>query len=294
MESTNRNISVLLFPWLAHGHISPFLELGKKLCQRNFNVYLCSTPANLGSIKKKIGEKFSIQLVKLELPTSPDFPAHYHTTNGLPPDLMDTLKSAFDSARSNFSDILETLKPDLLIYDFLRPWPAEAASEQNIPAVLFIATSATMASYMLHAFNSPGFEFPFSNIYFRNYEDDHVTLMRDSAENRLVMKSLEKSTRIVLIKGFKELEGKYGNYLSFLSKKKIVHVGPLVQEPVDEEEDLEILQWLNKKKKCSTIFVSFGSGYFLSNEDFEEIAHGLLLSNVNFIWVVRFLIGEKN
>jgi cyanidin-3-O-glucoside 2''-O-glucuronosyltransferase len=39
--------------------------------------------------------------------------------------------------------------------------------------------------------------------------------------------------------------------------------------------------------------VSFGSECYLSKEVMEEIAHGLELSNVNFIWVVRFPEGEK-
>lgn len=41
------------------------------------------------------------------------------------------------------------------------------------------------------------------------------------------------------------------------------------------------------------MFVSFGSEYFLSKEEMEEMAHGLELSKVDFIWVVRFPVGEK-
>ena len=48
-----------------------------------------------------------------------------------------------------------------------------------------------------------------------------------------------------------------------------------------------------QKKKGSTVFISFGSEYFLSKEDMEEIAYGLEFSNVDFIWVVRFPKGEN-
>lgn len=41
------------------------------------------------------------------------------------------------------------------------------------------------------------------------------------------------------------------------------------------------------------MFVSFGSEYFLSKEEIEDIALGLELSGVNFIWVVRFPCGAK-
>nr|XP_009609569.1 UDP-glucosyltransferase 29-like [Nicotiana tomentosiformis] len=53
------------------------------------------------------------------------------------------------------------------------------------------------------------------------------------------------------------------------------------------------MQWLDKKEKSSTVFVSFGSEYFLSNEEILAVAQGLELSKVNFIWVIRFPQGER-
>lgn len=70
---------------------------------------------------------------------------------------------------------------------------------------------------------------------------------------------------------------------------QIVPVGPLVQEPEnDVVSTRRFEQWLNGKEKSSTILVSFGSEFYLSKEDIKEIAYGLELSQVNFIWVVRF------
>lgn len=116
-QNQSRKIEILMFPWLAHGHISPFLELAKRLSAKNLNVYFCSTPVNLSSIKVKLGEKHSksLKLVEFHLPTLPDLPPDYHTTKSLPPELMPKLKQAFDIAKPNFSKILEELKPDLVI-----------------------------------------------------------------------------------------------------------------------------------------------------------------------------------
>ena len=96
-----------------------------------------------------------------------------------------------------------------------------------------------------------------------------------------------------MIKTFREIEAKYIDYLSVLSKKKIVPVGPLVQEPVHDYEENEIIEWLNKKEPSSVVFVSFGSEYFLSREEIQEMAYGLELSMVSFTWVVRFPQGDK-
>ena len=96
-----------------------------------------------------------------------------------------------------------------------------------------------------------------------------------------------------MIKNFRELEGKYIDLLSSLIEKKVVPVGPLVEDLVCEDEKAKTIDWLDKKKGSSTVFVSFGSEYFLSKEEMEEIAHGIELRKVDFIWVVMFPVGEK-
>ncbi|WOG95087.1 hypothetical protein DCAR_0314389 [Daucus carota subsp. sativus] len=302
MDCMHKKLSVLMFPWLGHGHISPFLELGKKLAQRNFTIYLCSTLVNLKSIQKKVGfEESSIQLIELHLPNLPDLPPCHHTTNGLPSHLMPTLKQAFDMSKSSFFDILTKYKPDLLIYDFLQPWAPEAAFKLDIPAVQFITSSTAQTAVLFHAYKKPGVEFPCSKIYFRDYENANVEELRKSVDDHkrdrsnLVIDCIERSSKVVLIKGFKEIDDNYVKYLSSLCGKKVVPVGPLVQEPKvnAEDENLETIKWLEKKEKGSTVFVSFGSEYFLSDEDFEAIAQGLLHSEVNFIWVVRFPLGAE-
>ncbi|KAL0409954.1 UNVERIFIED_CONTAM: UDP-glycosyltransferase 86A1 [Sesamum latifolium] len=46
-------------------------------------------------------------------------------------------------------------------------------------------------------------------------------------------------------------------------------------------------EWLNCKPPGSVLYVSFGSFVHTSRQVIEEIAYGLLLSEVNFIWAVR-------
>lgn len=44
---------------------------------------------------------------------------------------------------------------------------------------------------------------------------------------------------------------------------------------------------LNTRARGSVLYVSFGSYAHLSRADLTEIAHGLRLSGVNFVWVLR-------
>nr|XP_015902985.2 UDP-glucosyltransferase 29-like [Ziziphus jujuba var. spinosa] len=306
MDATQKTaIKVLMLPWLAHGHITPFLELAKKLILRNFHIYFCSSPINLNSIKPKllIDPNFSnsIQLVELHLPSLPDLPPHYYTMKGLPPHLLPTLEKALDMTKPELSKILETLKPDLLIYDRLPIWLPDLASSMNIQPISFITGGAAMTSFLYHCIKCSDRQFPFPKLYpdfskikftQESAEYSSTDSGRDSAIGAVEM--LGKSRGVVLIRTSRELEGKYMDYLYASLGKKVVPVGSLVPDVVlDDEEGMDIINWLDKKEKSSTVLVSFGTECYLSKENMEEMAHGLEISNVNFIWVVRFPKGGK-
>ncbi|KAK3200058.1 hypothetical protein Dsin_023473 [Dipteronia sinensis] len=99
------------------------------------------------------------------------------------------------------------------------------------------------------------------------------------------------SGHMVLIKSSIEIQAKFGKPTDVFGD--LVAVGPLVLRPQDHDGDEKIMDWLNTKEASSVVFVSFGSENFLSEEEIVEMAHGLELSNVDFIWVVRFH-GENN
>ncbi|CAI9762678.1 unnamed protein product [Fraxinus pennsylvanica] len=157
------------------------------------------------------------------------------------------LHLAFQLSSSSFSDIIKTIKPDLLIYDLFTPWAATLASSLGIPAVFLphhiLLNTINLHMAMLH--------FPYQAIYERDYEIANV-------------------------------------------EEKLLPVGPLVTQPDNEEDYSEIMHCLSKKNQFSTSFIFFGSENYLSWEQIEEMARGLELCDVNFIWLIRFPAGETS
>lgn len=290
---------ILMFPWLAHGHVFPFLELAKKLSSRNFHVHLCSTPINLDSIKNHL-EKDSIELIELNLPSFPDLPPHYHTNKNVPPNLMPLLLQAFQMSAPAFNDIITNLKPDLLIYDGFQPWAAKAAAAHGIPSVFFSIANSPSLAFFHHMYTHKNPQtFPHTAIRLKDYE------LRDLIEQSKYMEQVQDkdegfafgvmrlSSEIVLIKSCRGIEEKYADYLSQLSGRKIFFTGVLVSNPQNQEsEGLEIMKWLGGRKRGSTLYISFGSENYPSEEQIVEIAKGLEMSDVNFIWVARPPAGE--
>ncbi|XP_074338732.1 UDP-glucosyltransferase 29-like [Apium graveolens] len=288
MDSEGGKMSIAMLPYLAHGHISPFLELAKQLTKRGFNIYLCSTPINLASIKNRIHETDNIQLIEFHLPSSPALPPHYHTTNGLPFNLRENLQQTFENASPIFIKILKDINPDLVIYDVMPAWPAEVASSLNIPAVYFSVCAASGACIGLHFYKRTGEIFPFPEIFVPSAEQLQVS-KEDVKPLLYFVLRFEQSCDLVLFKSCREVEGKYIDLLSDLSEKNVIPVGQLVNDSAGNEDDnlKNIIKWLDQKEKSSVVFICFGSENYLSKEELIEVANALETAKCNFLWAVR-------
>ncbi|XP_020262833.1 putative UDP-rhamnose:rhamnosyltransferase 1, partial [Asparagus officinalis] len=104
----------------------------------------------------------------------------------------------------------------------------------------------------------------------------------------------------VAIRSCHEYEGEYLELLEGFYKKPVIPVGLLPPSPTGDLEDKEggwreTFGWLDKQKARSVVFVSFGSEYKFSPHEVREIAHGLEMSDVPFLWALRWpswLTGE--
>lgn len=297
----NSKLRVLMSPFLGYGHIMPFVELAKKLSDTNeFYSYICSTPANLNSIRTKLStsDLSSIKLVELRLQSSPELPPQYHTTNGLPEHLHVNLYKAFKMSQPDFLDIMKKTKPHLVLYDAFQPWVPDMASSLGIPAVYFHISSAVSTAF-LYSFVKiciRGEPFPFPAIFLRPGEIKRMlgTTPVDPTVDDPVGPCLNKSSNFILTKTCNDIEEKYLDYLSELTNKKVIPVGLLndhSKKQSNEKDDsscAEMMKWLDGKENASTVYVSFGSETFLSNKDITELAFGLEMSGANFLWFIRF------
>ncbi|OEL14213.1 Beta-D-glucosyl crocetin beta-1,6-glucosyltransferase [Dichanthelium oligosanthes] len=87
------------------------------------------------------------------------------------------------------------------------------------------------------------------------------------------------------------------DYLSeLLGGKDIIPCGPLLvdsggdhpQEGTAAAESDQVMRWLDGQEPGSVVLASFGSEYFMSEQQIAQMARGLELSGERFVWVVRF------
>ncbi|KAK6137889.1 hypothetical protein DH2020_028371 [Rehmannia glutinosa] len=124
---------ILMFPWIAHGHISPFMRASKNLSRRQrFPLcYICSTPVILNSIKNKIHENTAFHPSSISSPHIVELPPHYHTTNGLPLDLH-PISAGRQNGETDFLQPRKISPPNLLIHDIFRDGSAEEDLKDDI------------------------------------------------------------------------------------------------------------------------------------------------------------------
>ncbi|XP_028551121.1 flavanone 7-O-glucoside 2''-O-beta-L-rhamnosyltransferase-like [Dendrobium catenatum] len=242
-----------MLPWLAHGHISPFLELAKKLSTNtNISIYLCSTPVNLKSINLDSNSFPHIHLTELHLPSDHhDLPPHLQTTKNLPSHLMPLLKTAFDQSSSSFSSLLVSLSPHLLIYDFIQPWAPLAASRLHIPSILFLPIASSASSFFCHhLLRPPHNQFPFFEIPKKSDSIATITKVTNGlSDSDRFLQCINNSTEFVAVRTFREIESKYIDYLSLLIGKEVV-----------PSEMVELAIGLERCGLCSIWVVRFEGG----------------------------------
>lgn len=178
-------------------------------------------------------------------------------------------------AKPAFGEILKTLKPNPVIYDFLQPWSPEEAAYQKIKSVMFLICGAAFSAFFTFYSLNSMIDYPFQAFNFPAIECQKILqFMHDSANgiknNERFLTCISKSSKMVLIKTLRDIEAEHINFLSGLVGKEMVPIGPLVHEPENNDSDRMVMDWLNKKDPSSVVYASFGSEYFLSKEEIDE------------------------
>lgn len=310
----SKKLHVLMFPWLAHGHLSTYAELAKRLAERGIKVSFLTTPLNVPKIEplfivtnQNSGGK--VEIVELPLPAVEGLPPGIECTSNTPPHLWPFLLRAVHLSEKPF--LLRRLAPDVVVFDLAQYWTPRVATKLGIPAVFFLIFGAAYSSYQLSPLNAeygdditagdlmmppPGY--PSSTISWQPFEAQfnlNIFHTRDDIDG---MRGIDRNVscidgcQAIAIKSCFEFEGKFIDYFQRVTGKPVIPVGPLLQSnagPLDSE----CLKWLGRKAASSVVYASFGTECFLSSEEIREVALGLEASGHPFILVLHFAHGSS-
>ncbi|XP_010426107.1 PREDICTED: UDP-glycosyltransferase 76E6-like [Camelina sativa] len=302
MEKREGKRRIVLVPIPAQGHVTPMMQLGKALYSKGFSITVVEGQFNrvrsssqhfpgfqFVTIEESLAESELVRLGGIEF-------------------MINLNKTSEASFKDCIAQLLLQQGSDIacIIYDEFMYFCGAAAKKFNLPSVIFSTQSATnyVSRFVLSKINADKFsvdmedpgmqEKMVENLYPPlRYKDlptsglgplDHLFEVCREAANK-------RTACAVIINTVSCLESSSLSWLEQEIEIPMYHIGPLhmTASPPSRllEEDRSCIEWLNKQKPRSVIYISLGSIFDMGTKEVSEMAWGLCDSNQPFLWVIR-------
>ncbi|XP_011000877.1 PREDICTED: scopoletin glucosyltransferase-like [Populus euphratica] len=323
MGSSGNQLHFFFFPFLAHGHMIPSVDMAKLFASRGVKTTIITTPLNAPFFSKTIQKTkdlgFDIDIQTIKFPTAEaGLPEGCENTDAFitnenAGEMTKKFFIAITLLQEPFEKVLQERHPDCVVADMFFPWATDAAAKFGIPRLVFHGTSNFALSagdcvrlYEPHKKVSSDYEpFVVPNLpgdikLTRKQLPDFI---RENVQNHFTKfvkayKESELRSFGVVVNSFYELEPAYADYYRKVLGRRAWNVGPVSLCNTDIEDKSgrgkeasidqhECLKWLDSKKPNSVVYICFGTMASFSASQLKEIATGLEASGQQFIWVVR-------
>ncbi|KAG0449188.1 hypothetical protein HPP92_027432 [Vanilla planifolia] len=315
MES--QSVHLLLLPWLAFGHLLPYLELSQSLARKGYRISFITTPRNIKRLPQIPPALSSlVTFLDFPLPRIEHLPENAEATIDLPSDdLRPYLRQAFDDMAPKLSAFLEdpqSSPPDFIIFDYAAYWVPSIAAKFSIPCAYFgLHTAAAFSFYgstsVLMGDEGarsrpedftvlpPWIPFPSTIVYRRHeafelFKPGVVPDASGVSESYRFGKSIQGCAAI-LVRSCFEFEREWIELLEKIYKKRVIPVGLLppsaAPDEIPSQDRHEALKWLDEREQGSVVYVAFGTEVKLTVSQVWEIGLGLERSHLPFVWALR-------
>ncbi|KAH0642926.1 hypothetical protein KY289_033900 [Solanum tuberosum] len=321
MDNGSKQLHVLFLPYFATGHIIPLVNAARLFASHGgVKVTILTTHHNASLFRSSIDNSL-ISIDTLKFPSTevglPEGIENFSSTSSN--EIGGKVFHGIYLLQKPMEDKIREIHPDCIFSDMYFPWTVDIALELKIPRLLFNQSSYMYNSilynlrlykpheYLMESksitstnFSVPGLpdkiEFKLSQLTDdlirpadqRNDFDELLDRTRES----------EDQSYGIVHDTFYELEPDYAEYYQKMKKTKCWQIGPISyfssklsprKELISsaDESISSVVEWLNKQKHKSVLYVSFGSIVRFPEEQLAEIAKALEASTVPFIWVVK-------
>ncbi|KAG5088341.1 hypothetical protein JHK86_000953 [Glycine max] len=312
--------TVLALPYPAQGHVNPLMTLSQKLVEHGCKVFFVNTDFDHKRVVSSMVEQqdHSLDESLLKLVSIPD---------GLgPDDDRNDLSKLCDSLLNNMPAMLEKLmiedihfkgdnRISLIVADVCMGWALDVGSKLGIKGALLCPSSAAFFAllYNVPRLIDDGIIDSDGGLRITTQRTIQISQgmpemdprelswlnMGNTINGKIVLNYLMQYTQRLnmtewwLCNTTYELE-----HAPLSSIPKLVPIGPLLRSYGDTiataktigqywEEDLSCMSWLDQQPHGSVLYVAFGSFTHFDQNQFNELALGLDLTNRPFLWVVH-------
>eukprot|EP01018_Ginkgo_biloba_P006717 Gb_24828 [translate_table: standard] len=326
-----RRMHLVMFPYMAQGHIIPFIELSKLLASRGgFTITIVNTPLNIRHLQSKIAllrlesENLDIRLAELPFDgTSHGLPPNTESTESLPHSLFLPLLQASQQLEHPFQQLVQDIGqnegrlPACIISDMFLGWTLDVANRLGIPRLMFCVCGAYSTSiyYSLWVHlphrqtDSDTFcvpDLPHIRLH-RSQLSSDIKASDGSDPGSLISNrniSCNANSWGTIFNTFEDLEHDFLDSFRRITGRPVWAVGPILPLAAtlqtkeiacrgnESVVDAETcLKWLDSHPVSSVLYISFGSQNSISVSQMRELSLGLEASQQAFVWALRPPVG---
>ncbi|XP_072984419.1 putative UDP-rhamnose:rhamnosyltransferase 1 [Typha latifolia] len=292
MEKGDR-LHIVVLPWLGFSHLNPFFELSNRIAQLGHCISFVST--------KPVIERLAL-VHSIRSPLIHLVPLPGEDIDSLEGPLMGFLEWASPA-------------PDWILIDFASYWATRIAAGLGIRCALVNLIGAAPNAFMWptmcmrsrpqpERLTGPPRWVPFATpLAYRTHEARQVlSQLFDVDDSGLtlgyrVWSSITESD-LVAMRSCTELEPEWFDLLPQLYNKPVLALGHFPPNDSAAVGGLtknweEAFAWLDKQEVGSVVYVALGSELYLSRQQLHELANGLELAQLPFIWALRITEEDK-
>ncbi|CAI9097703.1 OLC1v1034175C3 [Oldenlandia corymbosa var. corymbosa] len=323
MADQYRKLHIVVFPWLAFGHMLPALNFSFLIARKGHKISFLSTSRNIDRLPKLPPdlEKF-VTFVEFSLPRNQNLPENAEAASDIPDEKVKYLQLAYDGLKEPIEEFLQKTSPDWVFHDYVPYWLPSIASKLEINTAFLSTFNASTLGYLGPASNLNGTEdsgrkkvedftvkpewVPFHTAIYPKYFEVvrnaiAITGSEESVADFYRCACCIESCDIIAVRSCFEFEPEWLKLLEELHQKPIIPIGliPITDEfatSISNNTNASnwsfIKEWLDKQKKGSVVYISFGSEAKLNQADLTEIALGIEFSGFPFFWVLKMKRGD--
>ncbi|KAG8386361.1 hypothetical protein BUALT_Bualt03G0140900 [Buddleja alternifolia] len=301
-ELKKSKLHIAMFPWVAIGHITPFIHLANELAKRGHSISILLPPKPLLQLGHNNLCPHLIKFHTITIPHVDGLPPGAETASDIDITAKNPLAIAFDATSHQVESLLRDLKPDIVFYDFA-DWIPNLASKIGFKTVCYnVICASVMAIGIVPARDIPKDRpltlpelmqppegYPSSTVVLRGQEAltlSFIGMDYGATKFDVRITAAMQGCDAIGIRTCRELEGPMCDYLSKQFNKPVFLSGPVLPEnpkgPLEEKWET----WLSKFKPKSVLYCAFGSQMILQLKQFQELVLGFEMTGLPFLVAV--------
>ncbi|KAL1299279.1 hypothetical protein HN51_043716 [Arachis hypogaea] len=304
------SLHIVMYPWLAMGHLTPFLHLSNKLANRGHRISFFIPKRTISKLQHLNLHPQLITFIPIIVPQCPGLPHEAETTSDVPFSSIKHIATAMDLTYNVIELLLKDLNPQIVIFDF-QHWLPNIARSHGIKCVQYFVVNPATIAYLASPArmrqgrnitesdlnNPPSPDFPEASIIdLRAHELRNMVAFRkrEFGSGVLFFDRLSTGADLsdaVAFKSCREIEGPYVDYLESQYKKPVILSGPLLPEQPNTALDEKWESWLSKFKSGSVIYCALGTESPMEKNQVQELLLGLELTGFPFLAVIKPPMG---